>query len=344
MAKILKKDNLAEFISSLAEQYQVIAPVMDEGRVAFRPVDSAEPVLLEFQNSYLSPKDLFFPQSERMFEFSVDPDDPNAHRLQEVPPSTDPRVVFGMRPCDAKALQVLDLIFQNDEYTDPYWAARRQATTIIGLACNEPCPTCFCTSVNCGPFHEEGLDALAVDLGDQLLITPLTDKGQQALDRAKGLEEPSGKVEEKADSLKAAAMDAIESEVPTNNVFKRSVMELFDAEHWDREHESCLNCGTCTFVCPTCHCFDIQDEVEAGRTGDRIRNWDSCMSWLFTMHGSGHNPRAGKKERVRQRFMHKFKYIPLKRNGEIGCVGCGRCVNLCPVNIDVRDVVRHMNS
>jgi ferredoxin len=112
---------------------------------------------------------------------------------------------------------------------------------------------------------------------------------------------------------------------------------------WDKVYESCLNCGTCTFVCPTCHCFDIQDEVK-GTEGRRVRNWDYCMSWLFTVHGTGHNPRPSKKERVRQRFMHKFKYIPMKRDGEIGCVGCGRCVQLCPVNIDVREVVNQMNA
>ena len=145
------------------------------------------------------------------------------------------------------------------------------------------------------------------------------------------------------EKIKKAAEESITSKVSTDNIAKRTVMELYEAEHWVRVQESCLNCGTCTFFCPTCHCFDIQDEVYQGQ-GDRVRNWDSCMSWLFTHHGSGHNPRPGKKERVRQRFMHKFKYIPLKREEEIGCVGCGRCVDACLGAIDIREVVQELGQ
>lgn len=341
-AKILKKSDIGEFIKSLSNDYEVLGPVEKDGRIGFDAVEGDE-IVLDFQNSYLSPKDLFFPQSERLFEFTTDPNNGDAHILKEVPLDIGPMVVFGIRPCDAKAFFVLDKIFKNDEYTDPYWQKRRDATVLIGLGCNDPCPTCFCTSVNCGPFHEEGLDALAVDLGEEILIKPLTEKGEAALSKAAKLGEPKGKVDEKAAALAAAAVEAVDSQVETANIFKRSVMELYEADHWNRVNEGCLNCGTCTYVCPTCHCFDIQDEVY-GTDGDRVRNWDSCMSWLFTYHGSGHNPRPGKMERVRQRFMHKFKYIPIKRDGEIGCVGCGRCVTLCPVNIDVRDVVRNMNA
>jgi sulfhydrogenase subunit beta (sulfur reductase) len=339
---ILKKSNLAEFILSLKDNHEVLGPVQEDGRIKFAPV-SGDDMLLEYRNTTLSPKDLFFPQSERLLEYSTDKAQEDAFVMKEPEDKPVPRVVFGMRPCDAKAFAVLDKIFINDQYTDVYWQTKRNATTIIGLACNHPCPSCFCTSMNCGPFHEEGLDVLAVDLGDEYLLKPLTDKGLTLLAQAKGLTEPYGKVDEKAAALAAAAVEAITIDVPTENIFKRSVLELFEADHWNRVHESCLNCGTCTYACPTCHCFDIQDEV-CGTEGQRIRNWDSCMSWLFTMHGTGHNPRPGKKERVRQRFMHKFKYIPEKRDGEIGCVGCGRCVMLCPVNIDVRDVVRNMNA
>ena len=339
---ILKKDKLSEFVGSLTPDYQVLAPKEEDGKIVFLPVQNGD-FLTDYQNTDQSPKDLFFPQSEKMFVYTTDGSKEEAHILKDVEDLNQKRLVFGMRPCDAKAFQVLDKIFKNDQYTDPYWQNKRDRTTIIGLGCNQPCPTCFCTSVNCGPFHEEGLDALAYDLGDAYLIKPLTEKGEAVLKAAKGLEAPAGKVDEQAASIKSAAEAAITTEVGTENIFKKTVMELFDQAHWDRVHEACLNCGTCTYVCPTCHCFDIQDEV-SGTSGIRIRNWDSCMSWLFTMHGSGHNPRPGKKERVRQRFMHKFKYIPMKRDGEIGCVGCGRCVTLCPVNIDVREVVRNMNS
>ncbi len=341
--KILKKTDLAGFIKSLTGDYEVLGPVQDGPIFKFAPVVDGSEMALDYQNTTMSPKDLFFPQTEKMFDFTTDPNQDDALVLKEVPPAVGPRVVFGIRPCDAKAFFVLDKVFKNDQFTDVYWFNRREATTLIGLGCNDPCPTCFCTSVNCGPFHEEGLDVIAYDLGEEFLLKPLTDKGQALLGKAKGLGEPAGKVDEKAFSIRSAAEAAVTSQVETGNIFKRSVMELFEMDFWPRVAESCLNCGTCTYFCPTCHCFDIQDET-AGQDGQRMRNWDTCMSWLFTMHGTGHNPRPGKMERVRQRFMHKFKYIPMKRDGEIGCVGCGRCIVQCPVNIDVREVVRKMNA
>jgi ferredoxin len=143
--------------------------------------------------------------------------------------------------------------------------------------------------------------------------------------------------------LSTKAEGAITSHISVDKIKDKSVLELYNNDIWSKVYESCLNCGTCTYVCPTCHCFDVQDEVFK-EGGVRIRNWDSCMSWLFTIHTTGHNPRPSKKERVRQRFMHKFKYIPVKRDGEIGCVGCGRCVTLCPVNIDIREVAKLMND
>ena len=339
---ILKKTDLAGFVESLAGELEVLGPVLKNGKFTFAAADPRE-FRLDFQNTNLSPKDLFFPQSEKMLEFDATPGAEGAFILEDVQEKPRPRLVLGIRPCDAKAFAVLDTIFKNDQYTDPYWQEKREATALIGLGCNDPCPTCFCTSMGTGPFHEEGQDALAVDLGDRLLLKTLTPKGEEVLKKAKGLAKAPAADEAQAQELQQKAEAAITAKLETDNIEKRTVMELFDAPHWDVVQERCLNCGVCTFVCPTCHCFDIQDEVHHGK-GVRLRNWDYCMSWLFTQHGSGHNPRPSKKERVRQRFMHKFKYIPMKRDGAIGCVGCGRCVTLCPVNIDVRDVVRDMNA
>ena len=338
--KILKKSGLDGFLKSLGESYKVFGPMAEGREIKFGPIEGG--ILLDFQNSRMSPKDFFFPQSERMFEFIADTSSEDANILKSCLAEQEPRLVFGIRPCDAKAFAVLDKIFTNDQYTDVYWTTKREAVVLVGLGCNSPCPTCFCTSVGCGPFHEEGLDVLVYDLGENLLLKSLTEKGGQILEKAEGLEEADEEALETAAGLKDRAESAITSVVETDKIEEREVMELFEAPHWEMVQERCLNCGVCTFVCPTCHCFDIQDEV-AGQVGDRVRNWDTCMSWLFTAHGTGHNPRPDKTSRVRQRFMHKFKYIPIKRDGDIGCVGCGRCIVSCPVNIDVRDVVRDMN-
>ncbi len=339
--KILAKDKLGDFLGGLQAEYEVYAPQEVEGKAQWAPLAEAGNALWEFTNTHLSPKEFFFPQTECMMRFKNVQDGETGMIMQAEPPLETKRLLLNIRPCDAKAFQVLDLIFVQDEMTDDfYWRDKREKTTLVGLACADPAPSCFCTSMNCGPASTTGLDALLVDLGDRLLVKVLTEKGEAV---AGELPEASEADLAAAEEQAKAAEARIESSVGMDQVNARSVMELYEAEHWDRVQESCLNCGTCTYCCPTCHCFDIQDETQ-GDQGRRVRNWDNCMSWLFTMHGTGHNPRGTKKDRVRQRFMHKFKYIPVKRGGEIGCVGCGRCVLLCPVNIDVRRVVNDMNA
>lgn len=339
--KILAKDKLDAFLQGLAGDNDLFAPVMKDGKINWAAVEKADQALWEFSNTEMSPKDFFFPQTECMMRFKNVQGDPEGMIMQAEPGLSKPRVLLNIRPCDAKAFQVLDMIFVQDEMTnDLYWRDKREKTALIGLACNDPCPTCFCTTVGCGPHHTVGLDVLLTDLGDKFLAQALTDKGQALV---RELPAAAAGDEKQAGELKKAAEAKITGGVATDKISAREVMELYDAPLWDRVMESCLNCGTCTFCCPTCHCFDIQDETQ-GEDGRRVRNWDYCMSWLFTMHGTGHNPRGTKKDRVRQRFMHKFKYIPVKRGGEIGCVGCGRCVQLCPVNIDVRKVVNQMND
>jgi sulfhydrogenase subunit beta (sulfur reductase) len=175
------------------------------------------------------------------------------------------------------------------------------------------------------------------------LARALTDKGEKLLEKAGINKDADSNIQKKTHALKEEAEKKISSSVPTDKLREKKVNDLFNAPFWDDVAFACINCGTCTFLCPTCWCFDIQDEITKKR-GDRIRNWDSCMFPLFTLHASGHNPRSEKVQRVRQRFMHKLKYYVDKYNDGVACVGCGRCVKYCPVNIDIRDVFKLMND
>ncbi|RLC04230.1 MAG: 4Fe-4S ferredoxin, partial [Deltaproteobacteria bacterium] len=205
----------------------------------------------------------------------------------------------------------------------------------------DPHSTCFCTTAGCGPFHEQGLDVLLADAGDHFLAKVITEKGEKLLQSAGwNTETDAG---EQIETLKKEAESRITSSVSTDKLKDKVLNELYQAPFWEETAFSCINCGTCTYVCPTCWCFDIQDENH-GKSGIRMRNWDSCMYPLFTIHGTGHNPRGTKMHRVRQRFMHKLKYYVDKYDSGIQCVGCGRCVRLCPVNIDIRNVCELMNS
>ncbi|RLB39115.1 MAG: 4Fe-4S ferredoxin [Deltaproteobacteria bacterium] len=341
--KVFSKDAWLEALGGLKEHYRVFLPLKDGDFFTYKPIEEAKKIHFDYDNTRLSPKGLIFPQSERMFEFSLDTQDPEANILKEAPKDDSPRAIVGVRPCDAHAVGLVRRNFDNPEYRDPWWVKHVEAATYVGLGCNAPCATCFCKSVGGGPFNEEGLDAMMVDLGDRFLVRALTEKGEEFLSRVQGGEAADEEVLKEARELAQKVTDEMPDTVPTGRLKDLPVMALFEAPFWEEVAFACLNCGTCNYLCPTCWCFDIQDEVYKTE-GIRLRNWDSCMFPLFTLHGSGHNPRDQKFQRVRQRFMHKLKYYVDKYGDGVQCSGCGRCVQFCPVNIDIRRVCGLMDA
>ncbi len=337
---VFKKESWAEVLSNLKKDFKVFVPVKDGDFHLFKEYKEGTRPDFTFSNTRLSPKGLVYPQSERMFECPLDQNAEGAFILKESPKEFSPQAIVGIRPCDAHGFKIVQLNFDNPQYQDPWWVRRYNATTLIGLGCNEPCPTCFCNAVGHGPFGEAGLDLIMYDLGDRYLVRPLTEKGQKVL-YVFGGEAPAQEEIKRADALKAEAEAKMAAPFDTAALKAKTQLDLFYAPYWEDVGFSCINCGTCTYLCPTCWCFDIQDEVYRHYC-DRIRNWDSCMFPLFTLHGSGHNPRDKKFQRVRQRFMHKLKYYVDKYGNGVQCSGCGRCVRYCPVNIDIRYVCQLM--
>jgi len=251
-------------------------------------------------------------------------------------------VLFGVRPCDAHSYVLLDMLFDQEKYKDTFYIDKREKTIVISLACiHPPYTTCFCTSVDGSPVASEGADILLTEIGTDYLAEFITAKGEKLLSYF--AEAP--KADEKALAAKQAiaekASQEIKSHIPVKAI--KPILDVnFEHPFWNTIHQKCLACGTCTYLCPTCHCFDISDEVKKN-DGIRLRNWDSCMFPLFTKETSGHNPRTSQKERWRQRAMHKFKYFVDNFNA-IACVGCGRCVMYCPVNIDIRKIVEDISK
>jgi len=341
--KVFPKDKWIEVLDSLKDTYKIFVPVKDGDFHSFKSLDNGKRPDFDYQNTRLSPKSLVYPQSERMFEYSLDKNDPDANLLKESTKDYFPQAIVGIRPCDAHAFQIVRLNFDNPEYRDTWWIQRFESTTLVGLGCNVPYSSCFCTSVRGGPFSEKGLDVLLYDIGNTYLAKAVTEKGEEFLKRAEGGRQAHDSDLKDADNLAVSISDKLTSNIHIDRLKENAVNSLFEAPFWDDVAFACLNCGTCTYLCPTCWCFDIQDEV-TGKRGDRIRNWDSCMFPLFTLHGSGHNPRDKKVQRVRQRFMHKLKYYLDKYNNGVQCSGCGRCVRYCPVNIDIRQVCELMND
>ena len=341
MAEYIVKDKLSFLKAVAGGGRRFLAPFLADGRVSMGEV-AAEQVTFDYLNTHLSPKDIFFPQNEKMMAFHKDREKSGPFIYQPLGlDKVQPSLIFGLRPCDARGLLICDKVFQNDRFTDPYWKTKYESSVKIGLACQAPGPNCFCTSVGGSPFAEVGLDVLAYLKGEGLGFKTLTAAGEEFLKSLQGLE--AGDVAGEMDDLKKSVEAKMPGPLDLDKAQAAPVMEVYNQPHWEDTAERCLGCGTCTFFCPTCHCFDIQDE-ENEKGGVRMRNWDTCMSWLYSMHGSGHNPRPTKVERVRQRFMHKLKYIPFKMCGVCGCTGCGRCVQYCPVNIDIRAVALDMSK
>ncbi len=326
------------------DHYHLFGPVAEETISVFKPLGRDLYPEMSCHNTTLSPKSILFPQTEKILTACLDESKDKHHIMQLAESDYAPRAVVGIRPCDAKAMQLVKLNFDTSDYRDPYWCDAYDVTTFVGLAVNRPSASDFTTSMGSGPFAEEGLDVLMVDAGDHYLAKVLTLKGENFLTAA-GFEHvaDTAAARDLIDSLKKEAESAITTEVDTDRLAGKDLLALHSASFWEDLAFTCINCGTCAFLCPTCWCFDIQDEARNG-TAARFRNWDTCMTSLFTQHGSGHNPRAEKKHRVRQRFMHKFKYFVDKYDHGTMCVGCGRCVEKCPVNIDIRTVCNTMNA
>lgn len=332
---LLKKDQVTNWLNNLMQTYQVFAPEKDGKSVNFKQISSSDQVVLDYYNSRIPPKEVLFPRSEKLFCYSSE--NGGVELTEQI--EQGKKVVFGIRPCDANSFGLLDKVFDGDQYEDPYYLTRRKDTALVGIGCNHPCSTCFCTAFGGnGPFSTEGLDILLTDTGDQYLVEAVTEKGKELLS---GMELPDA-----GQDVKDAALAVKESATCSSQVnlggLKYQLDINFEEPIWKFISEKCLGCGACTYSCPTCHCFDIVDEV-SGKQGCRVRNWDACMYPLFTLHGSGHNPRPSGKERFRQRVMHKFKYF-IDNYGATACVGCGRCIVNCPVNIDIRQVIEQIRQ
>ncbi|MBW1892883.1 MAG: 4Fe-4S dicluster domain-containing protein [Deltaproteobacteria bacterium] len=341
----IDKKDWAGGLEKSQDKYRLFGPVKDnkKGYSEFRELDKGKAPDMDASDSLLSPKSIAFPPSEVILEYTTDEKKEECNQMNVPEKDYSSRAVIGIRPYDAAAFLILKKNFDTSEYRDPYWCDSYEACTFVGLAANKPETTDFSTSTKSGPFDESGLDVLLVDDGKAYLAKVITDKGAAFLDAA-GFNAGAGDdASDRIEKLKSKAEKAIQSTVSFDNIGKKSILELYESDLWEDIAFACINCGTCTYVCPTCWCFDIQDEA-SGNSGKRLKCWDSCMYPLFTVHTTGHNPRDTKVHRVRQRFMHKLKYYLDKYDDGIMCVGCGRCIRSCPVNIDIRNVCEKMNN
>jgi len=332
--QLIAKARLGDWITALQQAATVYGPRERDGLTRYVPLGPDDRPLLEFGNSDWSPKEVFFPLTEEVLRWRRGPQG----MAVEEPPSPDPIVVFALRPCDTTATVFMDQAYDLGGLRDPYYWRRREGAGIIALCCVHPCPECYGPSVGVDEASPAGADVVLTDLGEELVAEVKTDKGRELVELGEACFRPAGEAQVQrageaiAGLLKELAAQSLDLASPTLRA-----RALLESAAWEQIWRRCTSCGICAFVCPACHCFDLVDQPARGG-GCRVRCYDSCCNPIYSKLAGpvgGHNPRPTPQERLRQRLLHKFDYIPSRFGGLLGCVGCGRC-RRCPVDIDLQ--------
>ena len=335
----IAKERLNELYAAISAEMGLFIPIQRAGEVNYAIWSEGKEVSLETLKTVKSPKNMFFPSTENMMKFKTDGKNIEVIDVRGEKP---PYVLFGVKACDYKAIEVLDQVFLADP-VDTYYQARREATTIVTLACSKPEESCFCNVFGIDATAPQGDVTTWLD-AEWLYWQSNTEKGAKLTSIVENLFVAGGDEEvEKQQSTTKEVLAGLPFAALDLSKFKpENLNELFADSRWEEMSEACLGCGTCTFVCPTCQCFDIRDF----KTRDgiiRYRCWDSCMYSDFTLMAHG-NSRTTQMQRFRQRFMHKLVYYPSQNDGLYSCVGCGRCVNKCPQRLNIVKVIKTLGG
>ena len=336
-----KIDSLFELIGSKQPLYLPVDN--NSGKADFARWEKGTK-LSESLKTTRSAKDFFFPKTEHMVSYEL-----NGQEVKVVDPRKEVEdfVIFGVRACDAKGFTAIDNVYLNMDPVDSYYKNRREHGTVIVLACNDPAKTCFCSTFGIDASlaaSPAGGDVSCWLADGKYYFQANTDKGKKFIENAKAAltDSADAAVEEVKKDIKAKVEAQPFAQLDLSKFQGKDMLKIFNSKVWDKVSEPCVGCGTCTYVCPTCMCFDVRD-FDTGNGVRQIRCWDSCMYNDFTQMAA-ENPRHTQKERSRQRFMHKLMYYPMAHEGMYSCVGCGRCVESCPVNMNIVKVIKAVNE
>jgi formate hydrogenlyase subunit 6/NADH:ubiquinone oxidoreductase subunit I len=324
--RLIRKDSLEKLFKALKQNNKtIIGPALQNGKISYKISNNYSEITSDYIQTTQSSKEIAFPRTEKILAYSKNAEGMSVKGIdiKDIPEI----VLWGVRPCDAIGIGELSAIF-NWDYKDEIFNNRLSKVTVLGFSCSKADEYCFCTSVGGNPGNTEGSDILFTQLGENgdYLAEILTEKGSLIVSMDEALFERAGKVEKEKFLV----------DVPVrfnHEDVRNKLTTFFESGEWVQQSLKCLGCGACAYVCPTCACFDIQDEAH-GKSGSRVRCWDSCGFSLFTLHTSGHNPREVQSQRWRQRIMHKFSYMP-DRLSVFGCTGCGRCSRACPADMNI---------
>ena len=331
-------DKLDSLFAAISEQNKLYLPVDGKNGANYELYESGK-TLSNALNTVRSAKDFFFPQTENLMDFKVDGKNIELIDTRE---ECEDFVIFGVRACDVRSFDVLDRVFLA-EPADSYYQNRREHGIIMSLACTRPAETCFCGTFGIDAANPDG-DVVCYKTDDALYIDAKTEKGEKLLCFVENITEECDNtaVDEQKKVIKERLDKLPLKDVSADKFGAGKTDEFFNDPAWAELSQSCLGCGTCTFVCPTCQCYDIKD-FNTGHGVKRFRCWDSCMYSEFTKMSAG-QPRLSQLERFRQRFMHKLVYYPTNNDGMFSCVGCGRCLAKCPIQMNIVKVMKTLGG
>jgi len=333
MAEKISKKDIGKLLSQWNQEFAVFVPSKEGDATKMARWDGEDTSFLDwYRNTVIPPKASFLPSLEEMFRFQKDK---GSYQLELPVSDGQKQLIFAIRPCDANAVAILDMTFK-DGYEDPYYLSRRKNTLLVGLGCTNPGESCFCTSLGSDPFDSTNVDIMLSDIGDEFLIEGVTKAGKELIARTGGLEEATEADDAKAKEVKEASYRKVTRKIDTKDIGEKLSACFENEDYWEKVAAKCISCGICTLLCPTCYCFDINDEL-VKQEGTRIRSWDSCAFPIYTKMPM-ENPREKKWHRVRQKVCHKYEFYPMNFD-VIACTGCGRCIRLCPVNWDIAQTI-----
>ena len=331
--KILDKGAIAPLVNALMADYQVIGPQARGPKFAFEPITDPAELRLDYNTTILPPsKTVLQPPLERLAIFGMGEEGSVEPVVEAVP-----TVLMGVHTCDLRAIRLLDVVFSQD-YADANYLEQREQTLIVSLECLRPCDEhSFCKDMGT-LTGDEGYDLHLTDVGGAYAVYVGTERGETLLEKYTQARPATEADVRRLNEALSAKWPHFKHRIEFDAAELPALLATaYDDPLWDELGERCLACGSCTNVCPTCYCFNVVDEVNLALTeGERLRTWDSCQLDEFARVAGGENFREARSSRQRHRFMRKGKYI-YDKVGELGCVGCGRCIRTCLVHINIVD-------
>ncbi len=335
---ILKDADFTGFLDKLSFDFDVFFPVKNGSQRFFKKFVNANdhPVVGEVRP--FEPLKAFFSRAREFVaeNFSAEPPKIN-HK---------PYAIVGVKACDLKGFQIQDFVFKNNGLEDPFYIHNREKNLIIGADCTCAIDTCFCIALGIKPYPHRDFDLNLSTVPGGYVVEEGSEKGKALLEKYPSLfknaaeSELRAKEEQRAKTTRAVEENLKKFQVPTEDKFQGIIERNFASKIWEEEAKTCVECGACTNICPTCHCFFLYDQKDDKKMA-RLRVWDSCMIKDYARVAGGANPRKRLWMRLRNRFEKKFDFFP-KVLKVYACTGCGRCISACPAKIDIRKVLKRL--